>query len=108
MIGGEHMISNNTNNYQYNLDKLYNDRLKYLAVLDKTGKRYLHNIINTEKQLQNEIAKIININLREHICLYLQKLEGQLQQDTTYYNKKLYKQGFSDGVNLLLDCRKKI
>ncbi len=58
------------------------------------------NIINTEKVLKNsknpnELKEVFN------------KIEDNYNIKITRYNEELYKKGFIDGVNLILNCLEK-
>ena len=63
---------------------------------------------NIKDNLENvKIERIIeDSNCREQLKEVFDKIEDNYNIKTTEYNKEMYKQGFIDGVNLILNCLK--
>lgn len=54
-----------------------------------------------------EIKRIIeDSNCEKQLTNELNKIEDNYNMKITEYNKEMYKQGFIDGVNLILNCLK--
>lgn len=54
-----------------------------------------------------EIKRIIeDSNCEKQLIEKLNKIEDNYNMKITEYNKEMYKQGFIDGVNLILNCLK--
>ena len=54
-----------------------------------------------------EIKRIIeDSNCEKQLTNELNKIEDNYNMKITEYNKEMYKQGFVDGVNLILNCLK--
>ena len=54
-----------------------------------------------------EIKRIIeDSNCEKQLIEKLNKIEDNYNMKITEYNKEMYKQGFVDGVNLILNCLK--
>ena len=54
-----------------------------------------------------EIKRIIeDSNCEKQLTNELNKIEDNYNMKITKYNKEMYKQGFVDGVNLILNCLK--
>lgn len=54
-----------------------------------------------------EIKRIIeDSNCEKQLTKELNKIEDNYNMKITKYNKEMYKQGFVDGVNLILNCLK--
>lgn len=54
-----------------------------------------------------EIKSIIeDSNCEKQLTKELNKIEDNYNMKITEYNKEMYKQGFIDGVNLILNCLK--
>lgn len=66
----------------------------------------------TDKKLEDELEKIEieriieDSNCKKELRDMLRKIEDNYNMKVTEYNKEMYKQGFIDGVNLILNCLK--
>ena len=66
----------------------------------------------TDKKLNDKLKKINfkeiedNSNCEQELKEILNKIEDNYNIKITEYNKEMYKQGFIDGVNLILNCLK--
>ena len=64
----------------------------------------------TDKKLNDKLKKINfkeiedNSNCEQELKEILNKIEDNYNIKITEYNKEMYKQGFIDGVNLILNC----
>lgn len=82
--------------------------LIYLAEGEKLDKK----IQKINKQIKDEIKNIeIEKNLKNpsninELKKVLETIEENYSIKIAYYNKEFYKQGFSDGVNLIINCLK--
>ena len=67
---------------------------------------------NTDKTINNKLKEIDfekivkNSNNEKDLKEILNKIEDNYNIKITEYNKEMYKQGFVDGVNLILNCLK--
>ena len=66
----------------------------------------------TDKKLNDKLKKINfkeiedDSNCEQELKEILNKIEDNYNIKITEYNKEMYKQGFIDGVNLILNCLK--
>ncbi len=66
----------------------------------------------TDKKVEDELEKIEieriieDSNCKKELRDMLRKIEDNYNMKVTEYNKEMYKQGFIDGVNLILNCLK--
>ena len=66
----------------------------------------------TDKKLNDKLKKINfkeiedNSNCEQELKEILNKIEDNYNIKITEYNKEMYKLGFIDGVNLILNCLK--
>ncbi len=64
----------------------------------------------TDKKLNDKLKKINfkeiedDSNCEQELKEILNKIEDNYNIKITEYNKEMYKQGFIDGVNLILNC----
>ena len=67
---------------------------------------------NTDKTINNKLKEIDfekivkNSNDAKELNEIFNKIEDNYNIKITEYNKEIYKQGFIDGVNLMIDCLK--
>ena len=73
--------------------------------IDKIMKKADENI--KEKLAKVKIERMIeDSNCAEQLKEIFNKIEDNYNIKITEYNKEMYKQGFMDGVNLILNCLK--
>lgn len=90
------------------LDEIYWDRVQ--GVLDDLTDKEV-NVMNQikfdnhEKKLRNLVHNIRNKKLRKEINNYIDLSMEDLLTREAERQEKYYKQGFKDGVNLIMECK---
>ena len=85
------------------IEKLYNSQIEELD----------NKILELQKQLKinqdnKDISKLISEvkdeEIKKKINIIIDKVKDEENKKTSIYNKEMYKQGFVDGINLILNC----
>ncbi len=86
------------------LETIYKAQIENLdEIIIKIKKEIDKKAIEKDKE---EILKKIDEKERETIKNILEEIEENYSIKTSEYNKAMYKQGFKDGINLMLECLK--
>lgn len=89
------------------LESIYSDRIQgVLSTRSEYEKEVYYEIKRdgNEEKLRELIDKIYNERLKNKIGKYLElTLDDMLKRESATLDK-YYKQGFKDGINLLIDC----
>lgn len=81
------------------LEEMDTDRTSLRNVLKQINQKELKDIIDT---LPDEYETV-----KKNLCEKIDNLVGDYEIKMAYYNKKYYKQGFSDAVMLNCKCKEK-
>ena len=81
------------------LEKLYLSQEEKIDEILKEAKNELNN-----KLIETNQEKILKKYNNKELNDLIDEIEENNNIKMSYFNKKLYKQGFIDGVNLLIEC----
>lgn len=81
------------------LEKLYLSQEEKIDEILKEAKNEVNN-----KLIETNQVRILKKYNNKEISDLIDKIEENNNIKMSYFNKRLYKQGFIDGVNLLLEC----
>jgi hypothetical protein len=93
------------------IDKLYENREDELYVLKEKEKIELEKLLLERKNKNEELEIAIN-NIPECFTETIYDLKNKIEEKLEiehnidgYYNEKAYKTGFSDAINLIMECK---
>lgn len=98
-------------NGQSILNELYKEREDEISSLEENDKKNLEDLFLLRKQRNEQLENAL-CNIPKGFTEVINNLKSKIQNKLEiehdingYFSEKAYKKGFSDGINLIMECK---
>ena len=88
------------------IEKVFNSEFEEINEILINKRKELGNDIDADKDISNILVTIKDNEENQKVKDILSNIEEKYDKKISEYNKEMYKKGFIDGVNLIMNCIK--
>ena len=88
------------------IEKVFNSEFEEINEILINKRKELGNDIDVDKDISNILVTIKDNEENQKVKDILSSIEEKYDKKISEYNKEMYKKGFIDGVNLIMNCIK--
>mgnify|MGYP001861668671 CR=1 FL=1 len=88
------------------IEKVFNSEFEEINEILINKRKELGNDIDVDKDISNILVTIKDNEENQKVKDILSNIEEKYDKKISEYNKEMYKKGFIDGVNLIMNCIK--
>ena len=88
------------------IEKVFNSEFEEINEILINKRKELGNDIDVDKNISNILVTIKDNEENQKVKDILSNIEEKYDKKISEYNKEMYKKGFIDGVNLIMNCIK--
>ena len=88
------------------IEKIFNSEFEEINEILIKKRKELGNEIYIDNEIIDILGSIQNNEEKEKVKNILNNIEEKYDKKISEYNKEMYKKGFIDGVNLIMNCIK--
>lgn len=88
------------------IEKVFNSEFEEINEILINKRKELGNDIDVDKDTSNILVTIKDNEENQKVKDILSNIEEKYDKKISEYNKEMYKKGFIDGVNLIMNCIK--
>lgn len=86
------------------IEKVFNSEFEEINEILINKRKELGNDIDVDKDISNILVTIKDNEENQKVKDILSSIEEKYDKKISEYNKEMYKKGFIDGVNLIMNC----